>query len=154
MAEVLLSIGSNSGNRKKNIRQAFAFIREYAEIIQYSKAYHTKPYGLLNQPDFINISIKIKTPLKPLGLLEKLLESETKMGRVRKQKWGERIIDLDIIFYDDLIIYDEKLIVPHYDMHNRLFVLRPLLDIAPDYTHPVFKMTIRELYENCLIKNY
>jgi 2-amino-4-hydroxy-6-hydroxymethyldihydropteridine diphosphokinase len=143
--KAVVAIGSNSGNRKENIRTALKSFASFCHIDKYSKAYKTKPYGNKNQPDFINMAVLIETSLSPTELLDKLLEIETHLGRERTIHWGERTIDLDIIFYDNLVIQTENLTIPHPDMQNRDFVLKPLMDICPDWEHPVLKKKARKL---------
>lgn len=145
---VYLSVGSNLGNRKKNIRDAYRKVCEFCEVTAVSKAYRTKPYGVTDQPNFINLVARIETPLDPKPLLNRLLTVEEELGRVRMDRWRERTIDLDILFYDKLVLFTPDLIIPHPDMHNRYFVLKPFLDIDPDFVHPVLRMPVSEIYDD------
>ncbi len=146
MHTVYISIGSNLGNRKQNIRKALEKLSSSGIIKKCSRPYRTLPYGPVKQPDFINMAVQFETALQPQALLIKLQEIEKELGRVKTVRWGERTIDLDIIFFDEAVIEEKTLIIPHPDMHRRLFVLRPLMDICPDFIHPVLKKDIRTLY--------
>ncbi len=152
MHTVYISIGSNTKDKKKYIRASIEKLQNITHVKKCSSPYRTKPYGLLNQPDFINMAVEAQTGLRPGKLLQKLQEIETSLGRVRTVRWGERTIDLDIIFYDSDIIRMKDLVIPHYDMHNRIFVLRPLLEICPEYVHPVLKKSISVLYNELMGK--
>lgn len=148
MAKAVIGLGSNLGERDKNIRTALEKMQEKGiELLRVSSVLETEPYGYTNQPKFLNAVCLVETNLTPDQLLDVLLEIEKEMGRVRERKWGPRIIDLDIIFYEDLVLESERLIVPHPDMHNRWFVLAPLAEICPDYVHPKLKKTVRELLQ-------
>ncbi len=142
-----IGIGSNQGLARENCVQAVKELDSLAEVWTElsSSFYETAPIGIENQDWFINSVIKIKTTLLPLNLLDNLLAIEGKMGRVRRIKWGPRIIDLDLLFYEDLIITETNLKVPHPELHKRKFVLEPLKEIAPKLLHPVLKKTIEEL---------
>lgn len=144
----MIGLGSNLGERDKNIRTALEKMKEKGiELLKVSSVLETEPYGYTDQPKFLNAVCLVETNLTPDQLLDVLLEIEKEMGRVRERKWGPRIIDLDIIFYEDLVLESERLIVPHPDMHNRWFVLAPLAEICPDYVHPKLKKTVRELLQ-------
>jgi 2-amino-4-hydroxy-6-hydroxymethyldihydropteridine diphosphokinase len=148
---VYIGIGSNLGDRKKYIRHALERMCEFMSITRYSKPYHFPPYGFTHQPDFINMVIEGDTGLEPSHLLSELLQIEHDLGRQRAARWGPRVIDLDILFYEDITLFvndgANPLIIPHPDMHKREFVLKPLADIAPDYVHPALHVTIRELFD-------
>lgn len=149
MSIAYIALGSNIGNRKQNILTALDFMEKAGlKVLAVSALLETEPYGVTDQPSFINAAVKIETELSAHDLLRLLLTIELKMGRVRKRHWGERNIDLDLILYDDLIIKDNELILPHPDMQNRLFVLAPLAEIASDVIHPVFKITISDILDN------
>ncbi len=148
MHKVVIAIGTNLGNRKENIEKAIEKIRENKITVEkVSSIYETAPYGYTEQPAFLNCALLGETVLSPRELLETLLAIEKEMGRVRKIHWGPRIIDLDIIFYDDLVINEPDLKIPHPDMQNREFVLKPISEIAPCFVHPVFCETVKTLYE-------
>ena len=144
---VFIGVGSNIGNAKKNCQRGINALKRKTEIdiVQCSLFYQTKPVGGLEQPLFVNCVAEIKTALLPINLLLYLKELETKMGRVKTAKWGARVIDLDILFFDNLIIDTTNLKIPHSLCHKRRFVLEPMGEIAPDLIHPVLNKSIREL---------
>jgi len=142
----IIAIGANIGDREKNIIDAINYIiEEGIDVVKVSSIIETEPYGYLDQPKFLNLVIEVKTDKTPQELLSTLLEIERKLKRERKIRFGPRTIDLDIIFYDDLIVEEENLTIPHKDMQNRYFVLKPLSEIEPDYIHPVLKKSVKEL---------
>lgn len=142
-----LSLGTNLGDRKKNLLSAIGYINNIptTKIIKESSIIETKPFGYTEQDDFLNSCIKIKTLLSPQELLDEVLDIEKKMGRVRIIKWGPRLIDIDILFYDNNIIGENNLAIPHPYITERMFVLEPLSEIAPNYVHPLTKKTISRL---------
>ena len=142
-----IALGSNMGNKQGYLDIA---VREIDDIdntgvIKTSSFIETEPYGVTNQDRFLNGVAMIRTLLTPKELLHELHKVEDKNGRTRELRWGPRTLDLDIIFYDDIIYSDNELIIPHIDMHNRDFVIKPLMEIAPYYRHPVLNKTITEL---------
>ena len=147
---VYISYGSNIGNSEKTINSAIDDLANdrYICLVKDSKHIKTKPYGYTEQPDFINGCCKIKTIYHPQELLSLLQNIEEKYGRERSIKWGPRTLDLDILFYDQCIINEEDLTIPHYDIENRKFVLEPLMELEKDFIHPVLRKTIEELYKN------
>jgi len=147
MKLVFLSLGSNKGNRFQNLIFAILKISQLSstKIKKMSSIYETEPYGVQNQNKFLNIVISILTSLSPAELQRKLVSIERELGRKTKGDLQPREIDIDILFYDDEIIQQTDLQIPHYDLHNRRFVLIPLLEIEPNFIHPVFKKTIKEL---------
>lgn len=144
---VYVAVGSNMGDREKYIRDGIGELLNYPQIVveQVSELICTAPYGGVEQEDFLNGAVKLKTLFTPEELLEVLHAAEQKAERKREIHWGPRTLDLDIIFYDKLVYEDENLIIPHIDMANRTFVLEPLLELCPNYRHPVLKRTVREL---------
>ncbi len=134
-----IAVGSNIGDGPKTIEKAAEMFEkmEGNEIVKKSSLIRTKPYGVTDQPDFTNGMWMVKTLLSPFNLLKKLNEIEARLGRERLEHWGPRTIDLDIIYYDDSVIDSEKLMVPHVDMQNREFVLKPLEEIDPYIRHPL-----------------
>ncbi|SDO62660.1 2-amino-4-hydroxy-6-hydroxymethyldihydropteridine diphosphokinase [Alkalicoccus daliensis] len=133
-----ISLGANIGNRVEQLKQAVEMLqqREEIRILALSSFYETKPVGVTDQPDFINAVVKIDTSLPPLTLLEVTQYIEQELGRVRKEKWGPRKIDLDLLLYGEETIELESLIVPHPRMTERGFVLLPLEELTPDLTLP------------------
>lgn len=142
-----IAVGSNLGDKGEYIRQGIAALRAVRDckVEKESELIVTKPYGVTDQPDFLNGMLQVKTLLTPMELLKQLNEIERAAKRERKIHWGPRTLDLDIIFYDDLILDTEKLVIPHPDMQNRDFVLGPLAELAPWYRHPVLGKTVTEL---------
>ncbi len=146
MAIVHIGIGSNLGSREKNCMKSLDLLSAAGIVVRKRSSMHeTEPWGVREQPDFINMVVEVETGLEPLKLLKALKEIEDKMGREETHKWGPRIIDLDILFYNDLVIDTPELKIPHPLIHEREFVLKPLSEIAPDKVHPVPKKTVREL---------
>lgn len=119
---------------------------EGIKVVKRSSLYETKPWGLKAQPDFINMVVCAETGISPEELLKKLKFIEKKMGRKESKRWGPRLIDIDILFYDDLVIDSPELKIPHPYIKEREFVLLPLSEIEPEFVHPVLKKTVRELY--------
>jgi 2-amino-4-hydroxy-6-hydroxymethyldihydropteridine diphosphokinase len=145
MPRVFIGIGSNLGDRVLNCKKALTEISAFAKILRVSSVYETEPVGSEDQPDFINCAAEIETALPPLELLERLHTVEDKLERLRLERWGPRTIDLDIIFYDDLIFDTEELTIPHLSAHTRRFVLEPICEIDPWLVHPGFGVRIGEL---------
>ncbi|MBI4235714.1 2-amino-4-hydroxy-6-hydroxymethyldihydropteridine diphosphokinase [Candidatus Peregrinibacteria bacterium] len=141
-----LSLGSNLGDRQKNLENALTEIAQFAKISKQSKYYETDPVGYKNQGKFYNIALEIETELSPLELIFKTQEIEHKMGRKRGTKNGPREIDIDILLYNDEAYNHEHLQIPHRSMHERQFVLEPLNEIAPDKIHPELNQNIQTLW--------
>lgn len=149
MNKVFIAFGSNIGDRYETVYKAFKLLEEnQMKIVKKSKIYETEPYGYKEQPPFINGVILVETHLSCREVLERLLSIEKQLGRERIIRWGPRTIDLDIIFYNNEVYNEEDLKVPHPDMQNREFVLKPLCDIDPDFIHPVLKKSIRDIYNS------
>ena len=145
---IYIALGSNLGNKEKNLKEALRLLTEKDITVSgVSDFIVTKPYGVTDQPDFLNAVAKIETDKSPTELLHILLQIEQEMGRKRIRRWGERNIDLDLLLYHDFVIDLPDLKVPHPDMQNRDFVLRPLVQIAPEVVHPVLGKTVRQLWE-------
>ena len=145
MSIIYLALGTNLGDRSANLRAAIKALSSEINVIAESKIYETPPWGYENQPAFLNMAVKCETNLEPESLLKRLKRLEVRLGREQSFHWGPRLIDIDILFYDDLILNAEPLTLPHPRLHERAFVLVPLADIAPDFIHPVLKKTIKEL---------
>jgi 2-amino-4-hydroxy-6-hydroxymethyldihydropteridine diphosphokinase len=145
-----LAIGSNLGNRIANIKKSLRYLEEAKRIHidKISPIYESLPQGgPKNQPKYLNLTVKIKTTLTPLDLLREIKIIEKKLKRKNSIHWGPRTIDLDILFYDDLILMSKVLSIPHLLLHKRIFVLKPLSDIAPKFNHPLYKRSIKELLQ-------
>ncbi|MCC8159249.1 MAG: 2-amino-4-hydroxy-6-hydroxymethyldihydropteridine diphosphokinase [Phascolarctobacterium sp.] len=149
MSVAYIALGSNLGDKAANLGQAVKLLQAKGlQIRAISSFFQTEPYGVTDQPEFINAAACVETSLPPEALLKLLLETELEMGRVRLRHWGERNIDLDLLLYDDLIYHSDKLTLPHPDMQNRLFVLQPLAEIAAEKIHPVYKKSIQTLLKS------
>jgi len=146
---VYLALGSNVGNRAANLKAAIAALPPQMEVKAKSRVYETPPWGYTNQEKFLNQVVKAWTYLEPEPLLKHLKRLEVALGRVPTFQYGPRLIDIDILLYDDLVFDSADLKIPHPQMHERGFVLLPLMDIAPDLVHPVKKQTIRQLIAFC-----
>lgn len=150
MANVYLGLGSNLGDREENLEKAIDALDEFDEInvTNRSRVFETEPYGKTDQPEFMNMCVEIETRMSPLSLLETVLGIEHSLGRVREEVWGPRIIDIDILLYEDLELELDDLSIPHKEMHKRSFVLEPLAEIAPHMKHPTLDKTVLELKED------
>lgn len=146
-------LGSNLGDREAILESAVDMIEERCgSVVLMSSLYESEPWGFETENLFLNQAIGVETSLEPHDLLSELLQIEAELGRVRQenhQGYESRPIDLDVIYYDDMVIADEELIVPHPSMHKRRFVLEPLCEIAPDFIHPLFRESNRELLARC-----
>jgi len=147
---VYLSLGSNMGDRAAYLRDAAGMIdKNIGKIARKSHVYETQPWGESKQDLFFNQVLMVNTTLDPRDLLEIITHIEKELGRVKTEKWGPRTIDIDILFYGKRIIRDKGLDIPHPELHKRGFVLVPMMEIAPELEHPVFKQPIDELYMAC-----
>lgn len=155
MRDIYLLLGSNLGDSKKYISDAIKLIGiEIGPIKMASALYQTASWGKTDQPDFINQVLNIETAYDPRQLLNKIGVIEKALGRERIERWGSRTIDIDILFYENYIIDDPDLIIPHSQLHNRRFTLMPLMELAPELIHPILHQTIAELFENLKDKLY
>lgn len=146
MIDVFLLLGSNLGDKQGFLQQAITLIAgEIAPIVKRSSVYETAAWGKTDEPNYLNQVIKLRTDIAPRVLLEKILAIEHELGRKRTEKWGSRTIDIDILFYGDLVIEEPGLNIPHPQLHNRRFTLSPLEEIAPKLLHPVLHKNISEL---------
>jgi 2-amino-4-hydroxy-6-hydroxymethyldihydropteridine diphosphokinase len=147
MATVYLALGSNLGDREKNLREARERMAAFVNITRVSSIYETEPVGVKEQPWFLNQVLAGTTLLSPVDLLRRVKKIETEMGRTEGIRFGPRPIDIDILFYDRLIELSPILTIPHPRLHERAFVLTPLAEIAPDLIHPRLRAPIRTLLE-------
>ena len=150
MHKAYLLIGGNEGNRLSHLQQATAKITQFCgEIIGQSALYETAPWGITDQPRFFNQVLICQTKLEAERMMGILLGIEEAMGRRRLVKFGPRIIDIDILFFDRLIIERPGLQIPHPEIANRRFVLVPLCEVAPSFIHPQLQKTIQEILDSC-----
>jgi len=143
--DVYFALGSNLGDRKTNLQQALVRLGIGVEITQCSAVFDTKPVGNVRQPRFLNMVCAGRTALSPQELLEFVKKIEADVGRKPGPVNGPRLIDIDILFYDDIVINTSRLVIPHPRIAERVFVLLPLFDIAPEIKHPVSGRTVREM---------
>jgi len=154
MTTIYLSLGSNIGNRKKNLEKALIELnKSNIKEIKISSFYETEPIGP-KQRNFYNIAGKFKTNLKPQELLKTVKQIEEKLGRIKTYHWGPRVIDIDILFYGKQIIKSKNLIIPHKEIINRAFVLVPMNEIAPNFVHPANRKTIKTLDKQLDYKSF
>ncbi len=145
--EVYVALGSNMGERNQYIKKAIAALQlqEDSRVLKVSSIIETEPYGVTEQDKFLNGVLKMETKLTPWELLDSLHRIEADANRERKIHWGPRTLDLDILLYDDMVLQEDNLCIPHVDMQNRVFVLAPMAEIAPYKRHPVFGLTMKEM---------
>lgn len=151
MSDVYLILGSNLGNRNGNLRKATELISEnVGRIINKSLIYETEPWGFNHRLSFLNQVLKINTSLNPEGVLEEIIKIEELFGRKRsKNKYEARVIDIDILFYNNKVIKSEKLIIPHPKIQERMFVLVPMAELQRDFIHPELHVSILQLKNDC-----
>ncbi len=149
-----IAVGSNLGDKEAYIRQGIETLngKEDCVVERVSELIVTKPYGVEEQPDFLNGMIELRTLLFPQELLDVLHQVEQEADRERNIRWGPRTLDLDIIFYDDCVVDEERLQIPHLDMENREFVLKPLAELAPYLRHPLNGKTVRRMLEELSVR--
>lgn len=155
MVNVFFLLGSNLGDRQGFLQQAIAAVQQHVgAIMKKSSVYETQAWGKTTEPDYLNQVLMVQTTLSPHVVLQKILDIELTLGRERLEKWGARTIDIDILFYDNLIMDDPDLVIPHPELQNRRFTLEPLAEIAPGFVHPVLKVNMLQLkfeLKDCLI---
>ncbi|MCP4140971.1 MAG: 2-amino-4-hydroxy-6-hydroxymethyldihydropteridine diphosphokinase [Chloroflexi bacterium] len=148
MSIIYIALGTNLGDRAENLRSAIDSLSPELRVTQESTVYETPPWGYEDQPAFLNMVIEAETSLEPRALLDFLKKRESDLGRVKNFRNGPRQIDLDILFYDDLVLNEEMLIIPHPRLHERAFVLVPLADLIPEFEHPLFKKSVAALLKD------
>ena len=147
---VYLSLGSNEGDKGRLLNLAIAAIESRCgRIMLRSAIYETAAWGLEQQPDFLNVVLKVSTRLHPKGLLKEIQVIESELGRQRTVKWGQRTIDIDILLFNNELINDEHLTIPHPFLHLRRFILEPLNEIGPELVHPLLRLTVAKLLKDC-----
>ncbi|MCX7995647.1 MAG: 2-amino-4-hydroxy-6-hydroxymethyldihydropteridine diphosphokinase [candidate division WOR-3 bacterium] len=146
MERAYLLLGTNLGNLKENLRNALELLqRNGLRILKSSRIYKTKPWGKTDQPDFLNMAVEVETSLSPRELLKIVKHIEKEMKRDTEEKWGPRIIDIDILFYENIVINEPDLVIPHPYFFKRNFALIPMAEIAPDFVPPLQNKSIKDL---------
>jgi 2-amino-4-hydroxy-6-hydroxymethyldihydropteridine diphosphokinase len=148
MSLMYLSLGSNLNDRYANLRRAVAMLQDKVAVTAVSPVFATEPWGVREQPPFLNICVAAVTTLTPHEVLHFIKFIEQQMGRKTTSHWGPRLIDIDILFYDSLVIEDEELTIPHPHIAERAFVLAPLATIIPSFKHPISRLTVQQMLEN------
>lgn len=150
MQNCFLLLGTNLGDKFANLSLARGqILQQVGNIAKVSSIYQTAAWGNTDQGDFLNQVLKVETELDPHGLLKICLSIEKKLGRKRYEKWGERLIDIDVLYFENQIIKEKDLGVPHPQLRKRRFTLVPLVELAPNFSHPVFRKTNKELLAEC-----
>lgn len=152
LKQVFLALGSNLGDRLHNLQQAIFRLPPAVLPLRSSQVYETPPWGIEDQPRFLNMVIETATALPPLDLLNYLKMLEKQMGRVEGIRYGPRLIDMDILFYENQVLSEEQLQIPHPRLHERSFVLLPLNDLIPSFQHPLLKESIASLLKTSDLK--
>ena len=147
---VFLLLGANLGDRAATLQRAREAIQvDLGPVLKQSALYETAAWGVTDQPAFLNQVLKVLSVFSPEEILEKTQAIETRLGRVRREKWGSRIIDIDLLYVDNVVMATEKLALPHPFLHERRFTLVPLAEIEPEFVHPVFQKTNRQVLAEC-----
>ena len=148
--QLFILLGTNLGDRIQNLEIARNEIEIHiGKITKFSGISETAAWGITEQPNFLNQVLQISTDLKPNKILQIILKMEQKMGRIREQKWGARLIDIDILYFGNLKLNSKKLVIPHPFLNERRFTMAPLTEIDPNFIHPILQKTNIELLENC-----
>ena len=147
MPTVFIALGTNLGDRLANLRAAIVSLAPDVLVTRESTIYETPPWGYTEQPAFLNMVVEAETSLGPRALLSYLKEQEEGLGRVESFRYGPRHIDLDVLFYATMILYTPELVIPHPRLHERGFVLVPLVDLVPDFVHPILNKSVRVLLD-------
>lgn len=151
--DVTLIIGGNEGDRLDLLKQAVALIAEFAEIVKFSSIYQSESWGGVAENDFLNQILIVKTPATPMAFLAQLQSIEIALGRRRDIHWGNRTMDIDILYWEDEVIHLPELKIPHPLLDQRRFVLVPLVEIMPDFIHPIIKKNQESLMASCVDKS-
>jgi len=147
---VYLLLGSNLGDRLQVMHTASELIGvQTGGIVSASSVYETAPWGVLDQPSFLNRVLEVETEMAPEEVLRIILDIEHELGRIRYERWGARVIDIDILYFANLVLDTARLTIPHPRLHERRFTLAPLVEIAPTFIHPVFNKTSQQLMAEC-----
>lgn len=146
-ADVLIALGTNLGDRAEHLQSALGALREFVDVNARSRVYNTEPVGLRDQPDFWNMVVRGRTLLEPLELLRALKQIERQLGRTAAPRNAPRVIDLDLVAWNERILSTDEITLPHPRMHERSFVLYPLREVAPEFRHPVSGFSVDELIE-------
>lgn len=150
VTHIYLLLGSNLGNRQQNLQQAAHLIHQEAgKIVDSSAVFETAAWGKIDQHEFLNQVLQLESDFTPEQLLAKILSIETRLGRVRAEKWGARTIDIDILYFADVVMATDHLMLPHPGIPARRFALKPLCDIAPEFIHPGLKKSNSQLLTEC-----
>jgi len=154
LAKAILLLGSNLGDRKAFMQKAISEIEKLAgQIVKQSSIYETEPWGTESKNGYLNQAICVETDLSPLDLLNSLQKIEIEIGRTRNIRWEDRVIDIDILLYENEIIDTPTLTIPHTEIQNRRFALIPVSEIAGNWIHPVFQVSLQQLLEKCMDKS-
>lgn len=150
MKTVFLLLGSNQGDSNAILTKARTLLEERLGVIEHASGiYRTAAWGKTDQPDFLNQALQVQTLHSPISSLSIINQIEDELGRQRTEHWGQRSLDIDILFFDQEIIHSARLVVPHPELHNRNFALTPLCSIAPKWEHPIFKRKVEDLLKQC-----